>query len=319
MRSVVMQRGREIGRHVGGHGVTEGVGCRDEHEGDDELAPVGLDQTAHALVEFLLALLCSGLLCLAVCRSVLDTHSEVDGHAAQGQGHQEWNTPSESLHRDIRDGQLQDRDECGADGEAHVGAEIEQGGVEATFPVRCVFRDERRRAGILPTGGESLNQFEEDEQGGSPIPDLGVSGQHTDEEGRRGHHDEGERQHTLPPQPVTKLPQDDAAQGTSDERHREHTQREQVLHGLSCFRQEDVTDEHGKITVDANVVPLHEVADHRTGDCFTKHLLIDDVDVLHPQFAAMVPMWMRESVMFVLVLGRGRIGVVDRHNAFRPE
>ena len=71
--------------------------------------------------------------------------------------------------------------------------------------------------GVLPAGGEALDELEADEQDGRPDAEHGARRQDADAEGRQRHHHEGEGEDLLAPQAVPELAQDDAPQGPGHE------------------------------------------------------------------------------------------------------
>ena len=83
-------------------------------------------------------------------------------------------------------------------------------GVSLTrFRRRVAFDSHQGRAAPFTTGGESLDDAEQDQQHGGPEANLGVGGQHADQ--RRGgtHHDQGEDQHGFAAETVTEVAGDD--------------------------------------------------------------------------------------------------------------
>jgi len=222
---VVVERRGQVGRHVGGQGVADRVGAGDQDYGGQELAPVG----AHHVPDPQRPLgphdvgldggQVGGLLVVdlgpgaAEGRGVLDAGPQVQGDPAHGQGHEEGDAPAPLGHDVLGQDDHEDGDQAGPQGVAHVGAPVEQGGVEAALLVRGVLGDEGGRPGVLPAGGEALDELEADEQDGRPHAEHGARRQDADAEGRQRHHHEGEGEDLLAPQAVPELAQDDAPQG----------------------------------------------------------------------------------------------------------
>ena len=293
-----MERRGQVGRHVGGQGVADRVGAGDQDYGGQELAPVG----AHHVPDPQRPLgphdvgldggQVGGLLVVdlgpgaAEGRGVLDAGPQVQGDPAHGQGHEEGDAPAPLGHDVLGQDDHEDGDQAGPQGVAHVGAPVEQGGVEAALLVRGVLGDEGGRPGVLPAGGEALDELEADEQDGRPDAEHGARRQDADAEGRQRHHHEGEGEDLLAPQAVPELAQDDAPQGPGHEGDGEDGQGEEVLGGVGGPGQEGGADEDDDVGVDAHVVPLHDVAHDGAEDGPAQGRLLDDDDVVVAQAPA---------------------------------
>lgn len=82
----------------------------------------------------------------------------------------------------------------------------------------------------------------------------------------RLHHQHRSSECGAPSDAVTKVPEDDAADGSDDEAQTEDGERGQQPRGGALFAEELGRDGGGKIAVEAEVVPLDEVADGGGGD-----------------------------------------------------
>ena len=241
---VVAERRRQIGGHVGGQRVADRVGAGDQHDRGGELAPVSAHHVAQAerplgLHDVALDGGQVGGLLLVVLRlraaegrRVLDARAQVQRDRAHRQGEHERDAPSPGGHDVVGQREHEDGDQARTQCVTHVGAPVQQRGVETTLLVRGVLSDEGRGTGVLTTGGEALDQLQGDEQDRRPDAQHRGRRQHTDTKGRHGHHHQGEGQDLLAPQAVTELSEDDAAQRTGDEGHGEDTEREEVLGGV---------------------------------------------------------------------------------------
>ena len=299
MLSVVTQGRRQVGRHVGGQGVTHRVGPGDQHNGDEELAPVGAQHVPDPQRALLgqhdvglgggqvggLLVIALGLR-IAEGGRVLDTGSQIEGDAAHGQGDEEGQSPPPGLHDISGERQHEGRDEARAQGVAHIRAPVEHGRVEAAPLVGGVLGNEGRGARVLTTGGEALNELEADKQDGRPDAEYGSGRQCTDSEGRQRHHHEGEGEDLLAAEAVAELPQNHPAQRPGDEGDGEDTQGEQGLGRFRGLGQECLADQNGNVGVHADVVPLHDVADDGAHDGSAERRLLHDGDVVCAQPAA---------------------------------
>ena len=117
----------------------------------------------------------------------------------------------------------------------------------------------------LAAGREALYDAQEDQQARGGHPDLRIRGQQTDEEGRHTHHDQGNDEDPLAPEPVAEVPGDDGAEGAEQEGDPDRGEGQDLRHGGVGLRQgsqeERGEDQARGLRVDEEVVPLDGGAD----------------------------------------------------------
>ncbi|MNR01100.1 hypothetical protein D3C85_1168950 [compost metagenome] len=159
---------------------------------------------------------------------------------------------------------MQTGDEHRAEQQAGRGTRRNDAGVQTALALGGVLGEKGRRPGVLAGSGKSLEQADQQQQGGRPQADMVVGGQNADAEGRHRHDQNRPGQRTAPPIFVTEVTPDQPAQRTHDKRQCEHREGRQQRRRLVGLREKRQGDDRCQITVGRIVEPLDEVA-HEAG------------------------------------------------------
>ena len=217
------------------------------------------------------------------CGALLDPEPEPDRDRPERARHEERDAPPEVPHRGLAQGELEDRDECRSRREAEVGAHVEEAREVPPPLVRGVLAHEGRGPGVLAAGREALEELDEDQQDRRGDADLCIARQEAEGEGRRGHQDQRHGEHPLAADPVAEPSEEHTAEGAGDEGRGEGAEEEEGLDDLVRLGEEDRAHRRDEVAEDADVVPLHRVADDGSPDRPAQHGPVDDVDVGHPE------------------------------------
>ncbi len=151
----------------------------------------------------------------------------------------------------------------------------------SSFAVWRLLDDVGHRADVFAASGQPLEDPTDDEQDRRPDTDGAVRRQQPRPRRAYRHHHDGDHQHPLAPDPITEWAEDEPAEGTHDERRCQRAERgDQVDRADAVAGIKDLRNGGGDVAVDAEVVPLHEVADGRALDGLTRHLGVGNLDLV---------------------------------------
>ena len=233
------------------------------------------------------------LLRLLEPRRLGDPHAEVDGDRTERDREQERDAPAPFDHRAVDAEQVlgdegRDGDHRGARGEAEVGADVELRRPVAAVLVGRELGDVGGGAGEFAARREALHHLEQVERDDDPVAaGLRRRGQHADERGRDRHDRHGEVEHLLAADAIADGAEDQAAEGADEEGDGEAEQRDGESERVGHAGGEHLGHGHGEVAVDAEVVPLHEVADEGTAEREPHLRPLDDDDVVDLQAAGL--------------------------------
>ena len=100
-------------------------------------------------------------------------------------------------------------------------AGLHHAAAKSTLTLRRGLDGQQHRPAPFPANGESLHRSQQHQQRGGGHPDLGVRRQDTDQSACTAHEQQGEGQHALTPDAVTKVPEHGASNRTEEEAHGE--------------------------------------------------------------------------------------------------
>ena len=192
----------QVGRHIAEQGVIHHIQRDDQATELQDRPPVTGDQVLE-LGRGLLLLFAPGLQ-LTEYRGVLQPGAQVDADQAERGGDQERQPPTPRVHLVVTEHQRESEHQQRTDRESGQRAELEEAAEETAPAARRVFRHERRGAAVLAAGGEALDHPQQHQQDRRPQPDRGIARHEPDAQRRASHHQDGERQHALAPDPVTR-------------------------------------------------------------------------------------------------------------------
>ncbi len=269
MIGAVTQLVGQVRRHVRQQHVVVDVVRRDERETQQQRPPVPGEDLAEVTggrgLHGLGGLTRLDLAALQLLEGgrLVQLEPQIETDEPERRRDQEGDAPAPRQHLVRTEHTVEDDDEAGGPDVAAERAQLQEAAEEAAPLVGRVLRDERRGTPVLPAGREALHQPEEDQQGRGPQADDVVRGDEADGEGTHRHHDHGEGEDALAADLVAQRPEDHAAERTHQEGHRERREGAEQLGRVVPGREEDLPDGHGQIAVDAEVVPLHRVAEGR--------------------------------------------------------
>ncbi|MNO95210.1 hypothetical protein D3C76_868460 [compost metagenome] len=166
-----------------------------------------------------------------------------------------------------------------AQDEACNRAEVQPAAEKAALAVRRILGDEDRGAGVLTAHREALGHLGQQQQDRRPDADRGIGRYQANGKGTERHDHDGRGKHFLSPELVAQRTEEQPAQRTDQERHRERGQGGDHLHAGVGVGEEHFAERIGNKTVDAEVEPLHGVAQCRGSDRLAHLGVVDDGDV----------------------------------------
>ncbi len=267
MRLAVAELVGEVRRHVRQQHVVGDVVRADQADAEDQRRPVlpedlrqvalgrGLDAVRR------LRRVGDAALQLLERRGLVQLQSQVEADQAQRARDEERNPPPPGFHLGVGQQGVQGRDQARRADVAGQGAELQEAAEEPAPLVGGVLGDERRGAAVLTARGEALKHPEEDQQDRGPDADRVVRGDQADRERADGHEDHREREDLLAAELVAHRSEEHAAQRAHEEGHGEGGERGEELGGVVPGGEEHVPEGDGQVGVDAEVEPLHGVAE----------------------------------------------------------
>jgi hypothetical protein len=134
--------------------------------------------------------------------------------------------------------------------------------------VRRVLGDVGRRAAVLATEGQALEQAQADEDDRRRDPDRCVGGQEADDERRHAHDHDRDQEGVLAADHVAQAAEDERAEGTDQEAGREGHQRGDERRRRVEAREELLGDDRRERAVEIEVVPLEDRSETGSEDDF---------------------------------------------------
>ena len=133
--------------------------------------------------------------------------------------------------------------------------------VEPAMVMRRVLRDKGGSASIFARRRERLHHAQQQKQKRSPNADDSIAGQAADQEGRTAHQQDGHRKRPFATLLVAHVAPENRADGTHEEREREHAEGAHHGHGTIFRREEHHGDNGRQIGVARVVEPFDEVTE----------------------------------------------------------
>ncbi len=278
-----MQVMREVARHIREQHVIRHVGGRDDTDAGQQAAPVlggdFFERYFGAMCQAFAVALFKFVHVLLEGRGFFQCMTQVQADHAQGQGEEERQTPAPGLEIGFTDYRRDQHNHTGAEHKACDGTEVQPTAEEPAFTVRRVFGDKDRGTGVFTAHRETLGHFAQQQQDRRPDANRRVTRNQADGEGAQGHDHDGGGEHFLPSVFIAQGAEEQAAQGANQEGHGEGAQGRDHLYAGRCVREEHLAEHIGDKAVDAEVEPLHGVAQCGGGDRLAHLGIVDNRDV----------------------------------------
>ncbi|MNG75111.1 hypothetical protein D3C79_336090 [compost metagenome] len=210
---------------------------------------------------------------------LLQRMAQVQADDAQRQGEKERQAPTPFEELVLTQHRRNQHHHTGTQHEPGNRAEVQPTTKKPPFSVRGIFGDEDRRTGVLAPHREALGHLGQQQQDRRPDADRGIGRYQANGKGTERHDHDGRGKHFLSPELVAQRTEEQPAQRTDQERHRERGQGGDHLHAGVGVGEEHFAERIGNKTVDAEVEPLHGVAQCRGSDRLAHLGVVDDGDV----------------------------------------
>jgi hypothetical protein len=205
--------------------------------------------------------------------------AQVETNDAQRQGQEERQAPAPFKELLLaQHGGNQHHHAC-AEHKACDRAEIQPAAEEAAFAVGCVLGNENRRPGVFTAHRKALGHLGQQQQDGRPDADGGVRRYQADGKGAQRHDHDGRGENLLPAELVAQGAEEQPTQRANQKRYRERRQGGDHLHTGVGVGEEHLAERVGDEAINAEVEPLHGVAQCGSGDRFAHLGVVDDGDI----------------------------------------
>ncbi len=228
-----------------------------------EIAPA-----AESLGQRRLGLLALGLHLLEQ-RRLVQLQADIHRDGQQQRGHQERDAPAPAVET-LLHGQAAGQDHQQRQEQAAGGGDLDEAGVEAAVFVGRVLGHISRRAAVFAAQGQPLQHAQGDQDDRRRHADAGVAGQHTDQEGRQAHDDDGDEEGVFAAHQVAEAAEHQGAEGAYREARGEGQQGGDVGAGFVEAGEELLGDDRRQRAVEVEVVPLEHGA-QRGGENHPSH------------------------------------------------
>ena len=192
---------------------------------------------------------------------LLQTQPDPDRDGDDDDAEQERQAPQPRL-GDVIDPQQQDEIDEGCRNGAELDAHEGQRREEAAPVARRIFGHQHGRPGLLRSGAEPLQQAQEDQHGGRPIPDARIGREDADQRAGRPHQEDGGQEDKLATQSVAQDAEHDPAHRTDREADEVRAEAGQQSNGRVLGRKEQRSEDEGRReAVQREIVVLERAAE----------------------------------------------------------